>query len=392
MVVIKSLTKISFYKILINKFQIYNLCKSVQPQHRIPINKFFEELNFIYETDPTSSTLHRKKNWFKYVILVILVSNILRNLVYTFFNSNDQKFRLFCGDLIQFAVEIKEVSYVTITMVGSASYATAMFCLFHYSSVNQLKWFNIFNAIEGKQSFVKSKILMTKSGKKLIRLSLFLFIFSIIFSRLSTITSTFILTFVTIQKLSFENFLFSLPWNILTDIWAFYAAGYIFASLFITIICYYHQLRFNQLDVYVNWLLKLKHFKFYNQRIKKVLNEYTEIITEVNQFNKFASKVLFYLFLFNALTIVFIVYNLIYVKLTTIAMFGHYVVATDILSLIGIIILNAIRIPNQLEWNKRNLNSLIYKKNLFVKTKIKVNYNLSTDKLMKLCISVAIIN
>ena len=249
--------------------------------------------------------------------------------------------------------------------------------------MNQLKWLNIFNAIQGKQSFVESRILMTKSAKKLIRSSLFLLTFSIIISRLSIITSIFAVTFVTIEKLSFQNFLFSLPWNILTDIWAFYANGFTCVSLFITIICYYYQLRLDQVDVYVNWLLKLQHFKLYNQRIMKVLNEYTEIIAGIHQFNKFAMKIIFYLFLFNALTIVFILYNLIYVKLTAITMFGHYVVVVNILSLIAIIFLNAIRIPNQLQWNKQNLISLIYKKNLFIKTKIKVNDNLSTDKLMK---------
>ena len=169
--------EISVNEILLNKFQINNLSKPIQPNLRVPINRFFGAFNFNYETHQTSLNLHRKSNWFDHVILFILISNILRNLAYTFMNSNDQLFRLFCGDLIQFV--LKEVSYVAITFVGVTSYATAMFCLFHYSSVNYLKWLNIFDSIEGKQSFIKSKILITKSAKKLIRFSLFLLILCI---------------------------------------------------------------------------------------------------------------------------------------------------------------------------------------------------------------------
>ena len=366
----KSIKEISVNEISLNKFEMNNLSEPIQPNLRVPINGFFGAINFNYETD---LTLHRKSNWFNHVILFLLISNILRNLVYTFMNSTDQLFRLFCGDLIQFAV--KEVSYMAITFVGITSYATAMFCLFHYSEVNQLKWLNIFDAIEGKQSFIESKILITKSAKKLIRFSLFLF--NLCISSCLLIPTVCAISFVILpfQKLSFEHFfLYALPWNIFTVFWAIYTKGYPFASLFITIICYYYQLRLNQVDVYVNWLLKQKRFQKFNQRIMKVLNEYIEIMTEVNQFNKFASKVLFFLFVFNASTIVFILYNLIYVKLTAIAMLGHYVVVIDILFVITIIILNAIRIPNQFNRNKRNLKLLIYKKNLQIKTQIKVSF------------------
>ena len=371
--VFKSLKEISVNEILQNKFQIKDISKPLQPNLRVPINRFFAAINFNYETDQNSFTLHRKSKWFNHVIIFILISNLLRNLAYILMNSTDQLFRLFCGDLIQFI--LKEVSYVAITFVGITSYATAMFCLFHYSSVNQLKWFNIFNVIEGKQSFIKSKILITKSAKKLIRFSLFLFILCISSCFLIPIVCAIVFFFHTFQKLSFQNFfLYALPWNIFTVIWATYTNGYIFASLFITIICYYYQLRLDQVDVYVNWLLKQKRFEKFNQRIMKMLIEYTEIMTEVNQFNKFASKVLFFLFVFDALMIVFILYNLIYIKLTAITMLGHYAVAINILSVITIIILNAIRIPNQFYRNKRNLKLLIYKNNLQIKTKIKVSF------------------
>ena len=44
-------------------------------------------------------------------------------------------------------------------------------------------------------------------------------------------------------------------------------------------------------------------------------------------------------------------------------------------------IINPLRIPNQLQRNKRNLISLIYKKNLPIKTRIKVIDLLSIDDL-----------
>ena len=369
--------EISVNEILQNQFQINNLSKPLQPNFRIPINRFFGALNFNYETDQTFSTLHRKSKSFDHIIIFILISNILRNLIYSLMNSTDQLFRLFCGDLIQLAVD--DVSYIAISFFGSTSYSLSIFCLFHYSPINQLKWFNIFNVIEGKQSFIKSKILMTKSAKKFIRFSLLLFILNISSCCAVSITCALIFYFFAFQKLSFKHFLYALPWQLATDIWVIYATGYIFASLFITIICYYYQLRLDQVDFYVNWLLKQKRFKDFNQRIMKVLIEYSEIITEVNQFDKFVSKVLFFLFVFNASTIAFIFYNLIYVKLTTIVMFGHNVIAIGTLFVITFIISNVIRIPNQVHRNKRNLKILLYKKKLQRKTQIKVNDNISVD-------------
>ena len=96
--------KISVFKILKNKFKIKNLSKRLHPNLCVPINQFFKDLNLNYGVDPSSSSVHRNNNWFTHVILFILVSNILRNLVYSFLNSNDRLFRLFCGDLMQFIV------------------------------------------------------------------------------------------------------------------------------------------------------------------------------------------------------------------------------------------------------------------------------------------------
>ena len=129
--VIKSLMKISVFEILKSKFKIKDISKVLEPHLRVPINKFFKDFIFNYETEPSSFNVHRNNNWFIHVILLILVSNILRNLVYTFLNSNDQLFRLFCGDLIQFA--LNQISFVAISFVGFTSYSLAIFCMFHYS-------------------------------------------------------------------------------------------------------------------------------------------------------------------------------------------------------------------------------------------------------------------
>ena len=250
-------------------------------------------------------------------------------------NSNDQFFRLFCGDLIEFA--LNEASYVAISFVGFTSYSLAIFCLFHYSPINQLKWLNIFNAIEGKQSFIEQKIFLSKSAKKLIRFSLNLLLFNIVLLFFARIVCDFNFFFFSLKKLSFKHwFLYALPWIIFTDLWTKYTGRYTLASLFITIICYYYQFRLKQIDFYVNWLLKQKNFRIPNQRIVNVLNGYVKIIIEINQFNKFASKVIFALLAFNISTVVFIVYNLIYVNLTQIVKFGHQFVAFGILSLIMI--------------------------------------------------------
>ena len=129
-----------------------------------------------------------------------------------------------------------------------------------------------------------------------------------------------------------------------------------------------------------------------NVRIMNVLNEHVKIIIEINQFNKFASKVIFVLLAFNASTAVFIVYNLIYVNLIQIVKFGHQVIVFGDLSLIIIIILNVLRIPNQLQRNKRNLISIIFKKNLSIKTRKKVIDLLSINNLTKILDLVAFID
>ena len=69
---------------------------------------------------------------------------------------------------------------------------------------------------------------------------------------------------------------------------------------------------------------------------------------------------------------VFLIYNLIYVKLSFVTLFGHQLVVCDILLTLSLIIINAIKIPNQFDENKRNLIKLMYDKKLAIKNKMKV--------------------
>ena len=177
--ILRELIRVPFKEILTNKFAINDLddlSKPVDYQYQIPINEISKILNFNYETD-SSTNVRRNENWVDYILLFNFLFNILRNFLYIILDSNDQMFRLYCSDLIQSANA--DVAFVAIALVGFTGFSTSMFCMFHYLSVNQLKWLNIFNAVEGKQSFVKTKILMTKSAKEFIRICLIFITFSI---------------------------------------------------------------------------------------------------------------------------------------------------------------------------------------------------------------------
>ena len=67
-------------------------------------------------------------------------------------------------------------SYIAITMTGMSCSATLMFIMLNYLPVDQLKWFNIFNVVEGRQDFLKSKIFIPKSAKRFVRISLIILI------------------------------------------------------------------------------------------------------------------------------------------------------------------------------------------------------------------------
>ena len=299
------------------------------------------------------------------------MSETLRNVIYIFLKSDDQLFRLYFGDLIQFFID--EVSFVAILFAGATSYSIVIFYILHYLPVDQLKWINIFNAIEGKQSFIQSKIILRKSAKKLIRFASILLNFILICCFLTVIIAGINFNFLSFHKLSFKNFILcSLPWQVLTNLWIYYVMGYTFVGLFMAIICLYYQLRLHQLDFVVNKLMLKGKKRMFNKSIMKFISEYIEIINEIDKFDKFASKQIFVLIL-NASTVVFQVYNLIFIKMSQNATLGQLTASFDIIFLIAFIILNALRIPNQFEKNKRNLISLMYQKNIQINTKIKVN-------------------
>ena len=213
---------------------------------------------------------------------------------------------------------------------------------------------------------------MTKSAKRFIRICLIFATFctaNIYFLPISAFSCFVIISFL---KLSIKPFLlYALPWSITNTIWAFYCCGYVFLTLSITIICYYYKLRLHQLDIYAYWLSK-QHFNHFNQGIMKLLKEYNEIITEVNQFDKFASKSIFFIFLFLVSTDVFFIYNVIYLNLNAVTLYGLFL-GIFVFSFASLLIFfSAIIIPSQLLNNKRNLTKLFYKKNIQVKTAIKV--------------------
>ena len=370
MELLKTFKRIPFKEILSNEIVLQDLSKPIDSQYQIPINQIFKVFHFNYETDSSSMALHRNNNWLDHLILLNLIFNILRNLLYAILDPNDQMFRLFCGDLIQFADG--ETAFIAIGLGGLTCNSTSMFIMLHYSSINQLKWLNIFNAIERKQSFVENKILMRKSAKKLIRICLIFTTFSTASIYFLPFSAFFIFFILSLLKLSVKTFLmYAFPWVIINTIWSFHCWGYVLSNMFSTIICYYYKLRLHQLDVYANWLSK-QHSNRLNHGIVKLLRQYEEVINEVIQFNKFASKSIFFIFLFLVSTDVFLIYNIIYIQLNAITLYGHFLAVSVFSSVSLIIIFSSIMIPNQFSKNKRKLVKLIYKKNLQITTKIKV--------------------
>ena len=333
---------------------------------------FFQHLNFYHEFNWSKITLNGRNILLNYFILFILLLNILRNLVYIFMNSTDQMFRLYLGDLIQFVSD--DTSFISIAFTGISCYGTSIFCLFHYSKLNKLKWLKVFNSINGTIDFVSNKILLTKSAMKLIRCSLIIFILSVVILYLTTITCVLVFIFFSLRELHFTfNFLlYAMPWVLINTVWVFYCSGYHIISWLISIPCYHYTLRIYQLDYHLDLVLKRKRFQHMNKYMNWLLDHYIEIFNEINQLNTFVSKLLFSFFFFLISTMVFLIYNLIYVKLSFISWFGHQIVVCDILLTSSIIILNAIKITNQLDKNKRNLIRLLYYEKLEIKKKIKV--------------------
>ena len=359
----------STFDILANNFQIKDLNQILQPEYRIPLSKFFEQLNFKYDFD--SSSVSQRNNFFSRLIFLVILSSAFRHLAYIFFDSeDDQLFRLYFGDLYQFL--LNKISFAAVALTGVTSYGFSSFCLFHYWPADQLQWLNVLSAIEGKRSFVKIKIFLTKSAEKFIRFSLIMFTSCSVIHYTISFASIIFIVFP-LLKLPFKQFLFlALPWAIFSMFWVFYCAGYIISCLYIVIICYYYQLRLDQIETYGKWLLKRKQIKNFNGKILKLFDEYNEILNEVNVFNKLTSKLIFFLYTFMTSTVMFLIYNIIYMKLNFFVLLVHFLVAFAMTFFTLLIVLNGARIPLQLRNNKRNLISLNYHRNLPTKTKIKV--------------------
>ena len=161
MQVFRSLTKVAVYDISTNNFKV-NTSQKLKPEYCVPIKQFFEEMNFFYETsiDNQKMTVHRIKHWFYPFILLLLIFNLSRCLTYTIWNEEDQSTRLYGDDLVTFfGLNSK---FFAIPQAGVTLYLLAFSYLLYYSPVNQLIWLNTLNSIEGKQSFVESKIFIEK--------------------------------------------------------------------------------------------------------------------------------------------------------------------------------------------------------------------------------------
>ena len=368
----KSLDKISVYDILINNFKV-DISQNLKPEYCIPVKKYFEEVSFYYDiSNFNQKTIHRTSSWSNSIILLILLFNLLKCLFYIFWNENDQLIRLYGGNLEQYFGY--NILFFAIPEVGVTLFPIVIFCLLQYSPINQLNWLTILNTIEGKQSFVSRKIFMVKSAKNLIRFSFILISFSSSITQLTPIITFLIFLFIPSINLTLKQIiLYVFPWALVDGIWCLFICTNYFVSLMIIIICYYYELRLDQLDIYMNLRLKSKQFKIINQHISKMFVEYTEIINEMSYFNKFSSKIIFYLLLFCSSTQAFLIYNMIYVNIDWFLYLMYVLFSGNVCSVIIIILMRTIRIASKFQRNKRNLVKLSLVKNLTVKNRIKVS-------------------
>lgn len=373
MKLIKSLWKLPFYKILTNNFRIKTLSERVQEKIRIPIDDYFELINFKYEFK--NESFQRHHNWFTFLIMLILLLNCLRCLVTAFLDPKDRLARLYFGNLWQYFG--LDTSFMDIPVIGSSFYSFSMFCLFNFAPARYFKWLKIFNPINGNGTFKNIKIVSIKSARKLIRFSFLLLIFNITIYSMSFLTGFLSFSYFPFVSLNLKDFCFyAFPHYISSLIWIYYVIGYGYASLFITVTSYYYQLRLYELDAYASWYFKRKQFNQINQFIYKLLHEYSQIINYVNQFNKFGSKSIFFILLFYSSTIVFLIYNMIYAKLDLIIYSIHLMFVINLAFPITLIMLRAIKLSSQFHGNKLNLMKLNYKNNLHLKTRIKVSISI----------------
>ena len=375
--VFKSLTKISVYDILTNNFEL-NLSKKLKPEYQVPIKQFLEEINFYYEITDQKKPVDRFNKWFHHFTFVIQVFNLVRCLIYIFWNEENHLIRLYGGDLVEYFG--LNTTFFAIPQAGVSLYAIAIFCLFQYSSVKYLNWLTIFNPIQGKQSFISNKIFIKKSAKNFTRFSLILIIFCTLVFYLTPFLSLFNFLFFPFLSLTLNQFLlYALPWAIIDSNWVHLVCFYIFSSLIVLIATYYYELRLNQLNLHVNSYLKRKQFNRINEQVRKLLIEYAEIITEMNQLNKFISKLVFYMLLFCSSTMVFLIFNMIYVKIQWLMYILYICFVGNVSAIIILTMLSTIRIASKFQANKGDLIKLCDVKNLQTKNKIKVSFKMTNQ-------------
>ena len=158
---------------------------------------------------------------------------------------------------------------------------------------------------------------MAKPTKNLIRFRLILIMLFSSINYITTIYGGFYFMYIPLKYITLKQFIFyAFPWGLVDTIWILLGTYYYFASLIISIICYYYELKLNQLDFYVNLYLKCKRFNRINQQFGKIVVEYVDVINEIDQFNKFVSKLVLFLLLLCSSTLVFLIYNMIYLFTT----------------------------------------------------------------------------
>ena len=375
MQVFRALTKVSVYDILTNNFNV-NPSQKLKSEHCVPVKQFFEECNFFYETsiDNNKMSVQRIKYWFDIVILLIQLFNLIKCIFYIFWDEEDPIIRLYGGDLTNFFG--LNTRFIAVPQAGVSLYVLSEFLLYYYSSVN-LNWLATLNSIEGKQSFVSSKIFIEKSAKNLIRFSLLLIISCIMPNYITFFVCLIVFLYFPFVKLSLKLFiLLAVPWAFTVVIWAYHLISYGLASVIILIPSYYYEMRLNQLDLFVKFQLKLKNFSRINQQVSKLLVDYEEVINEINQFNKFASKVIFLFTFFCCSTLVFLLYNIIYVKIDWLLYSFYGMFAADVTFVISLLLICAVRLSRRIDRNRRNLIKLNYIQNLQIKNRIKVSFDM----------------
>ena len=234
---------------------------------------------------------------------------------------------------------------------------------------------------------------MEKSAKNFIRFTLIIISISSAITQITPISVCFFYMSFSFINITLKQFiLYALPYSLINSLWVLFACTNLFASLLILIICYYYEIRLNQLDIYVNLYLKRKRFNRINRQVINILSEYTEVITEINDFNKFSSKITFYLLLCCSSTQTFLIYNMIYVKIGWLLYLLYILFSWNVCSVIVVNVLSTIRISRKFQQNKRNLVRLSFVKNMAIRNRFKVSLIFITIFLMFNYVLVSIFN